>query len=43
MLKSFSGLIDAEGGANIKQFIDESGLDLEKLRELLTKAKKTKE
>ena len=42
--QKFFGLnLDAEGGANIKQFIDESGLDLTKLRELLGKDKKTKE
>lgn len=41
--KFFGINLDAEGGANIKQFIDESGLDLEKLRDLLVKDKKTKE
>lgn len=41
--KFFGINLDAEGGANIKQFIDESGLDLAKLRELLVKDKKTKE
>lgn len=35
--KFFGINLDAEGGANIKQFIDESGLDIEKLRELLKK------
>ena len=38
--KFFGINLDAEGGANIKQFIDESGLDLEKLKELLKKASK---
>jgi hypothetical protein len=41
--KFFGINLDAEGGANIKQFIDESGLDLEKLRDLLVKDKKIKE
>jgi flotillin len=41
--KFFGINLDAEGGANIKQFVDESGLDLEKLRELLTANKKSKE
>lgn len=41
--KFFGINLDAEGGANIKQFMDESGLDLEKLRDLLVKDKKTKE
>ncbi len=35
--KFFGVNLDAEGGANMKQFIDESGLDLEKLRELFIK------
>ena len=34
----FFGLnLDAEGGANIRQFLDESGLDLEKLKTLFQK------
>lgn len=34
--QKFFGLnLDAEGGANLKQFFDESGLDLEKLRSLM--------
>ncbi len=41
--KFFGINLDAEGGANIKQFIDETGLDLEKLRELLVSGKKAKE
>jgi flotillin len=42
--QKFFGLnLDAEGGANIQQFIQESGLDIEKLRALFTKDKKTKE
>ena len=41
--KFFGINLDAEGGANIRQFIDESGLDLEKLRELLGKDKKAKD
>lgn len=36
--QKFFGLnLDAEGGANLKQFVEESGLDLEKLRSLLGK------
>lgn len=39
--QKFFGLnLDAEGGANIKQFIDETGLDMEKLKEVLNIAKK---
>jgi len=34
--KFFGINLDAEGGANIKQFIEESGLDIEKLKEMLT-------
>ncbi len=41
--KFFGINLDAEGGANIKQFMDETGLDLEKLRELLVSGKKAKE
>jgi uncharacterized membrane protein YqiK len=41
--KFFGINLDAEGGANIRQFMDESGLDVEKLKELLTKSKKAKE
>jgi len=41
--KFFGINLDAEGGANFKQFIDESGLDLGKLGELLKKGEKTKE
>lgn len=38
--QKFFGLnLDAEGGANLQQFFDESGLDLEKLRALLHKEK----
>lgn len=36
--QKFFGLnLDAEGGANLKQFVEESGLDLEKLRSLIGK------
>jgi flotillin len=39
--QKFFGLnLDAEGGANIKQFIEESGLDMEKLKEMLSLNKK---
>ena len=38
--KFFGINLDAEGGANIKQFIDESGLDIEKLKEILNFKKK---
>ena len=38
--KFFGINLDAEGGANIKQFIEESGLDIEKLKEMLTLNKK---
>lgn len=40
--KFFGINLDAEGGANIQQFLQESGLDLEKLKELmnLNKAQK---
>jgi flotillin len=38
--QNFFGLnLDAEGGANLQQFFDESGLDLEKLKALLKKDK----
>ncbi|OGW79828.1 MAG: hypothetical protein A3G33_02965 [Omnitrophica bacterium RIFCSPLOWO2_12_FULL_44_17] len=38
--QKFFGLnLDAEGGANLQQFFDESGLDLEKLKALLVKDK----
>lgn len=38
--QKFFGLnLDAEGGANLQQFFDESGLDIEKLRALLHKDK----
>lgn len=38
--QKFFGLnLDAEGGANLQQFFDESGLDLEKLKALLHKDK----
>jgi flotillin len=40
--KFFGINLDAEGGANIKQFIEESGLDLEKIKEFLVKEKKDK-
>lgn len=33
--KFFGINLDAEGGANIQQFIQESGLDIEKLKDLL--------
>jgi len=38
--KFFGINLDAEGGANIKQFIEESGLDIEKLKEILNLKKK---
>lgn len=38
--KFFGINLDAEGGANIKQFIEESGLDIEKLKEFLKLSKK---
>ncbi|TRZ48946.1 hypothetical protein D4Q80_02925 [bacterium] len=38
--KFFGINLDAEGGANIKQFIEESGLDIEKLKEILNLNKK---
>jgi hypothetical protein len=37
--KFFGINLDAEGGANIEQFIRESGLDLEKLKGLFKKEK----
>ncbi len=38
--QKFFGLnLDAEGGANLQQFFDESGIDLEKLNALLRTAK----
>ena len=41
--QKFFGLnLDAEGGANLGQFMDESGMDLEKLKELLKPATKPK-
>ncbi|MEI8176493.1 MAG: SPFH domain-containing protein [Candidatus Omnitrophota bacterium] len=41
--QKFFGLnLDAEGGANIQQFIKESGLDLEKLKEVFTMNKDKK-
>jgi uncharacterized membrane protein YqiK len=35
--KFFGINLDAEGGANMKQFLDESGLDLEKLKNMIKK------
>jgi flotillin len=41
--QKFFGLnLDAEGGANLQQFLQESGLDLEKLKGLLNLSKNTK-
>lgn len=41
--QKFFGLnLDAEGGANLQQFLQESGLDIEKLKDLLNLSKKTK-
>jgi uncharacterized membrane protein YqiK len=40
--QKFFGLnLDAEGGANLAQFLQESGLDLEKLKELINSYKNT--
>ena len=41
--KFFGINLDAEGGANIQQFLQESGLDLEKLKNILNLNKNTKE
>jgi uncharacterized membrane protein YqiK len=38
--KFFGINLDAEGGANIKQFLEESGLDLNKLKDFLNLSKK---
>lgn len=38
--KFFGINFDAEGGTNIKQFIKKSGLDIEKLKEILSLNKK---
>ena len=42
--QKFFGLnLDAEGGANLKQFMDESGFDLAKLKDIIAPQKKSKD
>lgn len=41
--KFFGMNFDAEGGANLKQFMDESGIDIDKIKSMFAKDRKVKE